>query len=265
MQLREAKTHWALVTGASEGIGREFCEQLAAAGLNLVLVARNEQRLTEVAQHVMQTHAIKTLVVAIDLSKPDAASQLKIHLDSAAIKVRVLINNAAAGRWGHFEKAPLAHYQAMITLNTTAMMSLCHEFLADLSSWPSSAVINVGSAAALQPIPYMAVYAASKAFVHSFSQALYGEWKERGILVQTLVPGPTATHFDEKAQAYDSALTKSQDSPSHVVAVALAHLTQDSPLACAAKGTYRQRLLAGLMPAKLLIREVGRRFKPPVV
>jgi short-subunit dehydrogenase len=264
MQLHDAKAHWALVTGASEGIGREFCEQLAAAGLNLVLVARNEVRLTKVAQHLTQTHPIKTLVVAMDLSNPDAASQLKIRLDTAAIKVRLLINNAGAGRWGHFEKAALCCYQEMITLNTTAMVSLCHQFLVDLSSWPSSAVINVGSAAALQPIPYMAVYAASKAFVHSFSQALYGEWQERGVLVQTLVPGPTATHFDEKAHAYESSLTKKQDSPAYVVQIALAHLMKDSPLACAAKGTYKQRLLAGLMPAKVLIREVGRRFKPPV-
>lgn len=263
MQLHDAKDHWALVSGASEGIGREFCQQLAGAGLNLVLVARSEDRLTEAANHVTQTHPIKTLVVAMDLSNPDAARRLKARLGTANIKVRLLVNNAAAGRWGRFEKAPLSCYQEMIALNTTAMVSLCHEFISDLSSWPSSAVINVGSAAALQPIPYMAVYAASKAFVHSFSQALYGEWQEQGVLVQTLVPGPTATHFDEKAQAYKSSLTKKQDSPTQVVKVALAHLAKNSPLACAAKGTYRQRLLAGLMPAKVLIREVGRRFKPP--
>jgi short-subunit dehydrogenase len=82
--------------------------------------------------------------------------------------------------------------------------------------------------------------------------------------VQTLVPGPTATQFDEKAQAYGSSLTQKKESPAHVVETALAHLSKDSPLACAAKGTYKQRLLAGFMPAKLLIREVGRRFKPPV-
>jgi short-subunit dehydrogenase len=263
VQLHDARTHWALVSGASEGIGREFCEQLAAAGLNLVLVARSEARLSEVAQHLTQTHAIKTLVVAMDLSNSDAASRLKTRLDTEGIKIRLLVNNAAVGRWGRFEKAPLLCYQEMLALNTTAMVSLCHQFLADLSHWPSSAVINVSSAAALQPIPYMAVYAASKAFVHSFSQALYGEWKEQGILVQTLVPGPTATYFDEKAHAYESSLTKKQDSPAQVVKIALAHLKKDSPLACAAKGAYTQRLLAGLLPAKVLIREVGRRFKPP--
>lgn len=264
MQLRDAQAHWALVTGASEGIGREFCEQLAGAGLNLVLIARSEDRLREVAQHLAQIHTIKTLAVAMDLSHSDVASRLKTRLDKEGIKIRLLVNNAAVGRWGRFEKAPLLCYQEMLALNTTAMVSLCHQFLADLSHWPSSAVINVSSAAALQPIPYMAVYAASKAFVHSFSQALYGEWQEQGILVQTLVPGPTATHFDEKAQAYKSALTNKQDSPAQVVEIALAHLKNDSPLACAAKGTYKQRLLAGLMPAKVLIREVGRRFKPPV-
>jgi short-subunit dehydrogenase len=123
-------------------------------------------------------------------------------------------------------------------------------------------VINVSSAAAYQPVPFMAVYAASKAFVQSFSQALHGEWKEHGILVQTLVPGPTATEFDAKAGAYESALTE-RDAPADVVRAALAGLERDVPVVNAAKGTYKQRVFAGLAPHAMVIREVGKMFRPP--
>lgn len=262
MQLDAIKGHWALVTGASEGIGQEFCQQLAAVGLNLVLVARRQDRLLDIAETLAQTYGIQTQVVALDLSDPAASAELKQRAQAAGIRVRLLVNNAGVGRWGRFEAAPLEHYETMIALNTTAMVSLCHRFLPDLSGFPSSAVINVGSPAALQPVPYMAVYAATKAFVHSFSQALYGEWQQRGVLVQTLIPGPTATGFDEKAQAYDSAIQK-RDTPARVVATALAHLGKATPLAVAAKGTLGQRLFASLAPAKLVIHQVGRMFKPP--
>jgi short-subunit dehydrogenase len=108
----------------------------------------------------------------------------------------------------------------------------------------------------------MAVYAASKAFVHSFSQALYGEWKAHGILVQTLVPGPTATEFDAKAGAYESALA-GRDAAADVVRASLAALDKGTAVVNVAKGTYKQRFFAGLIPPRLVIREVGKMFKPP--
>jgi uncharacterized protein len=148
-------------------------------------------------------------------------------------------------------------------LNTAAMVSICHHFLSDLTSFPTSAIINVSSPAALQPIPFMAVYAASKAFVHSFSQALYGEWSERGVRVQTLCPGPTATEFDARAGAYESALKEKRGSPEAVVKASLSHLAEDSPLVVTAKGTYKQRFFASLFPAKAVIRTVGKMFRPP--
>lgn len=262
MQLNDVRDHWALVTGASEGIGKGFCQQLAAAGVHLVLVARRQEMLREVAATLEENHGIQTRVVATDLSAAAASAELKQRVQAEGIRVRLLVNNAGSGRWGRFEAAPLACYETMIALNTTAMVSLCYQFLPDLSSFPSSAVINVGSPAALQPVPYMAVYAATKAFVHSFSQALYGEWGQRGVLVQTLIPGPTATGFDEKAQAYESVIQK-RDSPAQVVEIALAHLSKNTPLAVAAKNTLVQRLFANLAPSKLVIRQVGRMFTPP--
>ncbi|HEY3196418.1 MAG TPA: SDR family NAD(P)-dependent oxidoreductase [Nitrospirales bacterium] len=262
MNLIECKGNWALVTGASSGIGREFCIQLAAAGLNLVLVARSEKALESLGAELSKRHGIQTLVLAMDLSRPNAAAELRSRLGPQGFKIRLLINNAASGRWGRFEAIHAEYYEEMIRLNIAALTSMCHLFLPDLTSFPTSAIINVSSPAALQPVPFMAVYAATKAFVHSFSQALYGEWSDRGVLVQTLSPGPTATEFDAKAGAYASALTK-RGSAEPVVRASLSRLIQGQPLVVTAKGTYQQRFFAGLFPAKMVIRQVGKMFRPP--
>jgi short-subunit dehydrogenase len=260
MQLQRGD--WALVTGASSGIGREFCGQLAAAGMNLVLVARRKPLLAEAATALSEAHGVRCLVVAVDLSQPRAAEKVHERVAGEGQRVRLLVNNAAFGRWGRFEDTPAADYEAMVQTNAVALVSLCRVFLADLTSFPSSAIINLSSPAALQPTPYMAVYAATKAFVHNFSQALYGEWHAKGVLVQTLVPGPTATEFDAKAGAYESAL-KERGTPQEVVAAALAHLNRDVPLVATAKGTLQQRFFAGLFPSKMVIKTVARMFQPP--
>ncbi|MBE9535110.1 MAG: SDR family NAD(P)-dependent oxidoreductase [Proteobacteria bacterium] len=262
MRSKEAKGDWALVTGASSGIGREFAIQLAAAGMNVVLVARRKHLLDILALELSQQYGIRTLTLSVNLSRTNVISEIKSRLVEEDVKVRMLVNNAAFGRWGRFEKTQLEVYEEMIRLNVMAMVSLCHHFLQDLNSFPSSAIINVSSPAAYNPIPYMSVYAATKAFVSSFSQALYGEWKDRGVLVQTLVPGPTETEFDSIAGAYASAL-KNRGPADEVVKTSLAHLAGDAPLVISAKGTYKQRLFAALFPAKTVIKTVARMFHPP--
>jgi len=262
MQLSDFKGHWALVTGASSGIGHEFALQLAQAGVNLVLVARREERLQALADTLRSRHGIATHVAAADLGAAGAVDALKARLAQSGIRVRLLVNNAGAGRWGRFMDGSAADYERINALNTTALMAMCHAFFADLAASPGGAVINVSSAAAYQPVPYMAMYAASKAFVHSFSQALHGEWKAHGILVQTLVPGPTESEFDAKAGAYESALTQ-RDTPARVVQASLAGLASGAPVVAVAKGTYKQRFFAGLFPPAMVIREVGKMFKPP--
>lgn len=257
------KDHWALVTGASSGIGLEFARQLAARAVNLVLTARNEAVLQQLAGELSAAHGIDTRVLATDLARPAAAAALRARLVEAQIPIRLLINNAASGRWGRFEETPAEAYEAMITLNVTALVSLCHHLLPDLAAFPTSAVINLSSPAALQPVPFMAVYAGTKAFVHSFSQALHGEWREKGVLVQTLVPGPTRSAFDERAGAYESTLKEERVSPALAVNAALDHLGSAQPVVTSAKGTFKQRLFAGLAPPALVIKEVAKMFRPP--
>jgi len=262
MELSACKGDWALITGDSAGIGREFANQLAAAGLNLVLVARRRPLLDDLAAELGQKHGIRVIAIPVDLSDPASIAVIDSRLVAEGVRVRILCNNAAFGSWGRFEQTPLSTYRRMIALNVAAVVDLCHHFFPVLSSFPTSAIINVSSPAALQPIPYMAAYAATKSFIHSFGQALYGEWIERGILVQTLIPGPTATEFDQIAGAYASAL-KDRGTPQEVVKAALDHLAKDAPVAASAKGTYKQRFFAGMFPPRMVIKTVKRMFEPP--
>ncbi|MEJ2685884.1 MAG: SDR family NAD(P)-dependent oxidoreductase [Gammaproteobacteria bacterium] len=262
MKLDELKGHWALVTGASSGIGREYCLQLAKAGVNTVLVARRKERLDELRAQIEGAFGARALVVPADLGRSGEAARIHGVLQEKSIRIRLLCNAAAFGQWGRFEGADADLYTAMVQVNTSALVSLCRVFMEDLAGYSSSAIINVSSPAAYQPVPYMAVYAATKAFVHSFSQALHGEWKSRGVLVQTLVPGPTATEFDTKAGAYESAL-KGRQPASTVVRRSLRELEHGSPVASSATGSFKQRLFAALAPPAMVIRTVGKMFAPP--
>lgn len=262
MRLLEWKGSWALVTGASAGIGREFAMQFAAAGLNLVLVARRGALLEALAQDLRGRHGVDVICIARDLSSPDGPIGVHARLHEVGVKIRLLCNNAASGRWGPFEDATADVYSRMVLLDVSAPVVLCRLLLSDLTSHPSSAIINVSSQAAFQPVPYMAVYAAAKAFIHSFSLALSEEWKDKGVLVQTLVPGPTATEFDQNAGAYPSTI-RGRGSADRVVRDAIKHLTRNDVLALNAKGVLRQRLFAALAPPALLLKTVGRMFRPP--
>lgn len=252
---------WALVTGASSGIGREFALQLAAAGLNLVLVARRREVLDALAQELREKYQIEILVVGVDLTRPNAPTTVFAQVSQAGVRVRLLVNNAGAGRWGRFETVSVENYERVLQLNNQALVGLCREFFPSLSFFSRSAVINISSQAALQPVPFMAVYAASKAFLHSFSLALYEEWKKHGIYVQTCVPGPTATEFDEKAGAYASDLGE-RHAASQVVAKSLRSLASDEPLVTSAKGIYKQKIFNALAPSKFVLKEVAKMFRP---
>ena len=243
-------------------MGREFAVQLAEAGLNVALVARRKPLLDEVAAQLSQRN-VAVRVLPFDLARADAVTAIRAQLATEGVRVRLLCNNAAFGRWGRFEAADAATYQDMVQVNVGAVVALCHHFLPDLALFPSSAIINVSSPAALQPVPYMAVYAATKAFVHSLSQALYGEWQDRGVLVQCFVPGPTATEFDRLAGAYDSALAAKRADAAHVVRDAIKHLAKGAPVVRTAKGTRRQQMFAALSPPKVVISTVARMFRPP--
>ena len=262
VKLEAAKGHWALVTGASSGIGREFALQLGAAGLNLVLVARRKHMVDALGKELSRRYGVQALAIPVDLCQDSSIAAIKSRLMTERITVRMIVNNAALACWGNFEATPLETYEQIIKLNVLAPVAMTHCFIQDLNSFPTSAIINISSPAALNPMPYMAVYAATKAFVFNFSQALYGEWKERGVLVQTLLPGPTETELGVAAANFSSAF-RERESVETVVKASLFHLTKGAPLVVTAKGTFKQRLFAALFPAKFVIKTVARMFQPP--
>lgn len=261
VRLGDLKNHWALVTGASSGIGREFACQLAAAGVNLVLVARRLDPLKVLATELRKQYDVDILDLPMDLAQPDAARELHARLQADGIRIRLLVNNAALGHWAPFEAGSCAAYEAMIGVNVMAVVELCHVFQHDLAAHPDSAIINVSSPAAYQPIPTMAVYAATKSFVHSFSQALHGEWGKNGVLVQTLLPGPTATALPGAQAGVRHGGVGKPMPVGEPVRASLRHLERGTAVVITARGTIWQRIFA-LFPAEIVIRLVGRMFAP---
>ena len=263
MRLCDLQNHWALVTGASSGIGAEFARQLAARKINLVLVARRQERLLPLAGILEKSYKIQTLVLPLDLTQEDAPLILKAALEEQGIKIRALVNNAAFGKWGPFEKYDPETYEKMIRLNATLPVILCRIFLDDLLSFPTSVLIHVASAAMYQPVPFMGVYAATKSFIGSLSQALFGEFEDRGLLVQTLVPGPTTTEFEQVAEAYPCNLKAQYHAPQEVVEKSIRGLEKGRAVVVTARGAWIQRAFGLLAPPAFAIRKVREMFRPP--
>jgi short-subunit dehydrogenase len=188
---------WALITGASAGIGRELAELFAAAHFNLALVSRNERRLKELAGELEARHEVECLILATDLAKAGAAAE--VFQRAGSREVSILVNNAGFGAYGEFAKQPLKTQVEMVQVNIVALMELTHLFLQPMHARKQGRILNVASTAAFQPGPFVNVYYASKAFVYSFSYALTEELAESGVTVTTLCPGTTRTEFFERA------------------------------------------------------------------
>lgn len=190
----------ALITGASSGIGEVFAEELAQRNYNLVLVARSEAKLQELAAKLQQAHGINAEIIVQDLTQPGGGTAVFEAVSQKGLTVDMLINNAGFGDYGAFSDRPLPKFMEMIQLNITALVELTHLFLAPMRQRRQGSIINVASIAGFQPLPYMSVYAATKAFVLSFSEALWAENRAAGIRIQALCPGPTATQFFQVAE-----------------------------------------------------------------
>ena len=184
-----------LVTGASSGIGEEFARQLAAQGKDLVLVARNERRLREIAAELTAAHGVRVQVLAADLSLPGAAGRIWAETERLGIAVDLLVNNAGVGKRGEFAVLDQDFQAAMVRLNVNTPMELARLYLPGMRARRRGGIINVASNAAFQPVPYLAVYAASKAFLLHFSEALAEEVGADGVRVMALCPGATDTSF----------------------------------------------------------------------
>ena len=190
----------ALVTGASSGLGACFARQLAAAGHDLVIAARRSQRLDQLATSLRADHGAQVNCVTVDLSTAEGPAHLAEAALALARPVQVLVNNAGVGALGAFEDLPLARQLAMLDLNIRALTELTHLFVAHMRAHGhKSHILNVASVASYQPLPLMAVYAASKSYVRDFSVALSRELASTNIRVTCVHPGSTTTEFTEVA------------------------------------------------------------------
>jgi short-subunit dehydrogenase len=198
----------ALITGASTGLGADFAQILASRRFNLILVARNEERLTEIANSLTKKHNITCHVIRSDLAESGSAQKLFDEVSSRKLSVDILINNAGYGLWGPFAESKFKEMAGMIQLNINTLTELTRLFLPNMVAQKSGHILNVASTAAFQPGPWMAVYYASKAYVLSFSEALAEEIKGTGVSVTTLCPGPTKTEFFDRARMGNSRMKR---------------------------------------------------------
>lgn len=187
----------ALITGASSGIGEAFARRLAADGLDLMLVARSTPRLAALARELKASCGVRVEVLSMDLAQPDAGLRVKEAADDLGLAIDLLINNAGVGLIGPSHKLDAARIQSMIALNVTGLVDLTQAFLPALLARGRGAIVNLASMAAFQPTPYMTAYGATKAFVLSYSEGLWAEYRKRGLRVVAVCPGPVDTGFFE--------------------------------------------------------------------
>jgi short-subunit dehydrogenase len=205
----------ALVTGSSAGLGEAFARQLAAQGANLILVARSEERLNRLAETLRGETGMQVTVFAADLSSADAVNGLIAEISRRHLKIDILVNNAGLGVFENILDTPFATQVEQVNVNVLALIALTHALAPGMIARHRGGVINIASTAAFQPLAGAGLYAASKAFVLFFSEALALELRQTGVTVTAACPGPIATHFFAKMNLQMQA--KQMDQPGPVV------------------------------------------------
>lgn len=249
-----------LITGASSGIGEVFARKLAARGRNVLLVARSEDKLITLCNELGRSNSIRAQYVALDLSNPESPSRLFEEAEKRGLAIEMLINNAGFGSMDEFSKLDLARELNMIDLNIKSLVDLTHRFLQPMLERKQGAIINVASTAAFQPVPFMATYAATKAFVLSFSEALWEENRPHGIQVLALCPGVTDTNFFEAARGQKPPARVSQ-TPEEVVDTALRGLARGKSHIISGWTNFLMTQSERLAPRSLITRVAGRMMR----
>ncbi|WP_426756101.1 SDR family NAD(P)-dependent oxidoreductase [Myxococcus sp. Y35] len=244
-----------LITGASMGIGEAFARELSRRGAMLLLVARSEAKLQALAAELGNAQ-----VFAFDLEDPTAPRRLHDAVLARGLAVDVLINNAGFGLYGAFESLPFDGQHGQVALNVSALVDLTYLFIDGISR-RQGGVINVASVAAYLPTPYMAVYGATKAFVLSFSEALWGEYRPRGVRVLCLSPGQTETAFFDRAVGLQQQKHKAR--PEDVVRLGLEAFAKGRASVVHGHTNRLLTTLSQLFPRGLIARMGARMFAPP--
>jgi short-subunit dehydrogenase len=250
---------YTLITGASRGIGKIFAEALAQRKKNLILVARSENELQKVAKELSSKYSVEAIAISLDLSKLNSSEELFDKTKN--YKIETLINNAGFGVTSDFSKNNPSELEKMLVLNIVTLTKLSRLYLEQLKE-NKGCLINVSSRAGFQPIPFMAAYAASKAYVLHLSEALYEELKDEGVHVMALCPGATETAFWEVAQMDPQKIKFEIQSPTFVVEAALSALDKKSSVVIPGfknnASAFATRLLPRNLVTKISRKLIGR-------
>ncbi len=250
-----------LITGASGGIGEAFARRLAEEKHNLVLVARSEEKLHQICDELMLEHGITAHYITLDLTEFEADKKLFAETEKHGFEIDWLINNAGFGSMNDFTELDLDSELQMIDLNISALVALTHRYLQPMRKRKSGVIINVSSTASFQAIPFMATYAATKAFVTSFSEAIAEENRPHNITVTALCPGPTETNFfvAAKASAFSA---KGMQTTQAVVETALKAVKRKKSLVVSGVANYIGSVLGTIAPDALVTRVIGNALRP---
>lgn len=258
--MSEWRGKWALVTGASAGLGAEFARQLAARGANLVLTARRRERLEALAGEV-RAAGVSADVFAADLARPGAAEEIFAFTESRGIAIEILINNAGFGGYGEFHRQPRRRYTEMIQVNCAAVAELAHLYLPAMAARRRGWMLVVSSAAGFQAVPYITAYAATKAFDLMLAEGLHYEMRRYGVAVTALCPGSTHTEFREVAGQPEKTF-RVAESAEKVVRVGLEALARGKMTVISGAHNKLSQFSERFVPRALVVRMAGRLFAP---
>src|SRR5829696_695135 len=250
-----------LITGASSGIGEAFARRLAAEGRNLLLVARSEEKLRDLSDELQREYKVSANFVAIDLIDFEADERLFGETEKHGLEVDFLINNAGFGSGGDFATLDLEKELEIINLNISALVALTHRYLKPMRERKSGTIINVSSAAGFQPLPFMATYAATKAFVTSFTEAIAEENRPFGIQILALCPGSTKTNFFAASGIERPVQVKGQQTADEVVDTAMKALGGTRSKVVSGWANYIASLSTNFVPNILITRVVGKALR----
>src|ERR1700719_565702 len=261
--IAEWRGKWALITGASAGIGVALAKELAAGGANLVLTARRQERLEELARELAAKHKIKTAIFAADLADVSVPEKIYAFTRTQGIIVELLVNNAGFGAYGELHSVEVKRLLDMVQVNCAALVHLTRLYVPDMVARRSGDILILASTASFQAVPYISTYAATKAFDLLFAEGLAEEMKPYGVRVCALCPGSTETEFQEVAgQSSIVAAMKNRETAEKVAHVGLQALAAGKSYVISGTGNYLGAHAQRLVPRRIVTRIAASMFRP---
>jgi short-subunit dehydrogenase len=262
--MRPGRGQTALITGASSGIGLELARRFAADGYDLVLVALPGGAIETIAEEIARTFGARVTPIACDLGEPNAVQDLVRRLDQCSLTIDVLVNNAGFGAAGPFEAIAADTQPGIIDVNIRALVELTHVLWPRILRARRGGVLNVASVMAFQPGPFMAIYCASKAFVLSFSQALWEEARKTGVHVTCLCPGVTETPFHARAGTNRLRVTRRGMSAAQVADIGYRAFQANKRVKVTGVADAAMARLVAILPGRWVLRRVRRLLRAEV-